>query len=287
MKQLLFALLLCIPTVMLAQKKAAPLAGFTVEAIVCVGDTVEFTNTANTSNVHYDFADGTDTRKENPRHIFKEGGSYLVVQTAYADGTSATFEFTIEVKEAPTITLSYTRDAVNDTVSMFIGQNVTVTIQESYDEYNWYRELSGKWARVAEGDPSYSTNTNGDYKLWVKNSDGCANEAPFWILTRERPADDDLINIIVENNVLTPNSDGINDVLFVKDLGNPDIYTNPLKIYIYNKAGTLIFQDENYANNWSGVNSSGTELPTGTYYFVATSQDRRGKTGYIDIIRSE
>ena len=275
-----------LPLLMFGQKKENPVAGFSITGGTCVGDTIQFENEANTSNVRYDFDDGTDTREPNPKHIFLEPGTYVIVQTALLDGNSATSEVTIEILSAPTITLNYSQTAQNDTVSMLVGQNVTISLEEAYNEYQWFRFENDVWVEKASGDQSYTTNIAGSYRLWTASSEGCSNQAPFWIETR-RIEDDDLFNIIMENNILTPNNDGINDVLVVKDLGDPNAYLNPLLLYIYNKAGVLVYQNENYANDWNGVDDGGAQLATGTYYFIAKSKDRRGKTGYVDIIRSE
>lgn len=287
MKQVILCLLLCTPIALLAQKKASPVAGFEADLSVCQGDTVLFTNTANTTNVYYDFGDGTDTRKENPLHIYPTAGSYLVKQTAYLDGTTATFELTVVVNPGPEVSLTFSRDAVADTVRMWIGQSLTVTVAESYPQYQWFRKVGQQWGALSSGDPSLVTTFDGAYKVLVSDAGGCQTEVPFWVIATAKPDDPNLINIIVENNVLTPNNDGVNDVLFVKDLLDPDIYTAPLALSVYNKAGVLIFQTDRYLNDWNGIGSSGQELASGTYYYVAQSEGRRGKAGFIDLIRSE
>ena len=58
-------------------------------------------------------------------------------------------------------------------------------------------------------------------------------------------------------NVLTPNGDGINDVLF---LGRFD---GVVSLAIFDRWGERVFQTGNYANDWSGGH-----LPDGVYYYV-------------------
>ena len=71
-----------------------------------------------------------------------------------------------------------------------------------------------------------------------------------------------ILNVVpatIENiNVVTPNNDGINDVLFFNYL---DFYPNA-QIQILNRWGQLIFESEDYQNNWNG--ESFTE---GTYFY--------------------
>lgn len=65
----------------------------------------------------------------------------------------------------------------------------------------------------------------------------------------------------------SPNGDGINDVLFMKELvGNPQ-----MDILVYDKAGSVVFVDPVYHNDWNGYANRGVHtgklLPNGTYLF--------------------
>ena len=67
-------------------------------------------------------------------------------------------------------------------------------------------------------------------------------------------------------NAFTPNGDGYNDtwrVLYDTELGE---FPN-LEVEIFNRWGSLVFHAKPYKNDWNGRNN-GTELPTGTYYYV-------------------
>ncbi len=69
----------------------------------------------------------------------------------------------------------------------------------------------------------------------------------------------------------SPNGDGINDVLVV-----PCIEDYPINnIKIYSRYGNLVYETNNYKNNWDGIPNQGVPrtssvLPTGTYYYVLT-----------------
>ncbi len=82
-------------------------------------------------------------------------------------------------------------------------------------------------------------------------------------------------NCILQN-VMTPNGDGINDVL---DLGT---FANPPRLNIYDRWGHLVFHDDAYGNDWTG-----SDLPEGTYYYVLQlKNDPSGaKQGYFDLLR--
>jgi gliding motility-associated-like protein len=69
-------------------------------------------------------------------------------------------------------------------------------------------------------------------------------------------------------NAITPNEDGLNDVLFFDFLHNrPDRYPDN-EIIIFNRWGDIVFRAKPYLNNWGGTNQSGKLLPQGTYYFI-------------------
>ena len=80
--------------------------------------------------------------------------------------------------------------------------------------------------------------------------------------------------------VFTPNGDGYNDK-FVVD--SPDI-TQPVSLSIYNRAGSLIFEESHYNNDWKGE-YRGNLLPKGTYFYII--KDATGKlfSGTISILR--
>jgi len=65
-------------------------------------------------------------------------------------------------------------------------------------------------------------------------------------------------------NVMTPNGDGVNDLLVFDGLG----YHPNTELYIYNRWGTLVYSDANYQNNWNGGG-----LNAGLYYFVLRLSD--------------
>ena len=68
---------------------------------------------------------------------------------------------------------------------------------------------------------------------------------------------------------LSPNGDGINDVMIFDGL---DKYPKS-QLYVFTRTGRLVFGSDDYQNNWGGINSVGktsnSELvPTGTYYYT-------------------
>ncbi|MEM6271324.1 MAG: gliding motility-associated C-terminal domain-containing protein [Bacteroidota bacterium] len=70
----------------------------------------------------------------------------------------------------------------------------------------------------------------------------------------------------VRQNVLTPNGDGINDVLFLGE------YNQPVSLAIFDRWGEQIYGAGSYANDFRGGN-----LPDGVYYYVLKVSGEGGK----------
>lgn len=78
------------------------------------------------------------------------------------------------------------------------------------------------------------------------------------------------------NYLLTPNSDGVNDVLYLKAISlSPS--NNSLKIY--NRYGQLVYEAEGYQNNFGGIAnvksviSRNRGLPNGVYFYILELRD--------------
>jgi gliding motility-associated-like protein len=66
-------------------------------------------------------------------------------------------------------------------------------------------------------------------------------------------------------DAFTPNGDGQNDRWIVTNNGGncvEQVYAN-----VYNRYGSLVYNNDNYQNNWDGT-YSGKPVPDGTYYYV-------------------
>lgn len=67
-------------------------------------------------------------------------------------------------------------------------------------------------------------------------------------------------------NVFTPNGDGMNDAYKIDGVSNP--CDDELKVEIYNRWGTKIFESDHTNFEWNGENKSGRKAPSGTYFVV-------------------
>ena len=70
-------------------------------------------------------------------------------------------------------------------------------------------------------------------------------------------------------NAFTPDGDGINDALVITGIEQYPENT----LVIFNRWGNIVFEVENYKNDWTGTTNvatilGGEDLPTGTYYYL-------------------
>jgi gliding motility-associated-like protein len=78
---------------------------------------------------------------------------------------------------------------------------------------------------------------------------------------------------------ISPNGDGKNDALIFEGLLTKPI---PNHLSIFDRIGNLVYETDNYQNNWAGETSKGTSLfektgsvPDGTYYYILDFYDKR------------
>lgn len=83
------------------------------------------------------------------------------------------------------------------------------------------------------------------------------------------------INNLFIPNALSPNGDGVNDMFRLPQLMS-DVQ---MRITIFTQWGQVVYQNENYLNNWDGKGNlgvfNGKDLEAGTYYYVLKIGDDR------------
>lgn len=120
----------------------------------------------------------------------------------------------------------------------------------------------------------------GIYNLIVKASNSVGFETTSYTITIIGPS------IIPQG--FSPNGDGENDKFQLIGLEN-----GPYKLSIYNRWGNIVYEKDNYQNEWGGeTNKSFTLLetdgllPDATYYYIIESANDKTKVGYVYINRS-
>jgi len=96
--------------------------------------------------------------------------------------------------------------------------------------------------------------------------------------TSEAPTDSSEVNVVIPN-VITPNSDGVNDLFEIENL------PENTEVIILNRWGNLVYSSVNYQNYWDGKDTSGKELADGVYTYKFTTETGAIGHGFVHLIR--
>ncbi len=240
----------------------------------CFGDSVIFTNTSSVNFVasHWRFGDGKDTWRENPVHIYQETNSFEVwLILTFSDASKDSTSIVITINTTPSVTL------INDV----FFQSLTASTAETDNEFLWYINSEV----TSETDSLIYYLESGTYSVIASNPYNCSDSVSVNIDLNDSPIPEDSLNIVVKNNILTPdNADGANDILFISGLVS---YQSAVFVAIFNKWGQKVYENNDYTNlgGFEGKNNSGQALDAGTYYYIIKTVGRKTATGYVDLIR--
>lgn len=174
-------------------------------------------------------------------------GGYTVIITDQ-NGCKDTVSVTITEPDAIAIVIGDTILPVCDQSNGSI--DITVSGGISAYVYQW---TNGSTTEDLADIPS------GSYGVTVTDQNGCSRSLS---LNLECDA------VLHIPQVLTPNSDGMNDVWFIEGLEN---YPSA-SVEIFNRWGNRVFYQNPYQNNWDGTSNNGAlgsgYLPDATYFFI-------------------
>ena len=80
-------------------------------------------------------------------------------------------------------------------------------------------------------------------------------------------------------NGITPNEDGINDVFKIVN----SVCCSYISIKIFNRWGNIVYQNDDYKNDWKGENNSGQRLVQGTYFVLLELPNGSKQSIYVDL----
>ncbi len=252
-----------------------PVANFEFEN-TCLGDQTNFTDksTVVVGNIQsrlWNFGDGNISTTTNPSIIYEQVGTYearLIVYSVY--GCSDTTHQDITIGEPPVFTLRLNDGTTiqdNQQVPIAPGQSLIFEAIGTYDSVLWMDEIPGF---------SFTVTSGGDYRVSVYRN-GCASTKYFTVVETVPPGPEPAVDIM---NLLTPNGDGHNDVWVIKDLDA----LRPAKVVIYNRSGRVVYQSNDYQNDWGGT-FNGNPVPEGTYYYMIEGNNGEVIKGPLSILR--
>ncbi len=239
---------------------------------------------------------------------------FEIVPNISGDTTGATYlwntgatDATIITAQSGTYSLEITTVdgcVVSDSITVVISDPVVVTLEEDFDvcpdfetiitatssdvgvTYQWF-ENGTLIADEGENTLIVLLTQDGpssqEYSVVVTNSDGCMGTAFVNVSLYTNNE-----NCVISQGI-SPNGDGLNDVLDLSFLNNR---TGIESFQVFNRNGTTVYDFVNYTNQWGGQTSDGEELPTGTYYYVLglTGEDPvfgSSYTGWVYINREK
>lgn len=117
----------------------------------------------------------------------------------------------------------------------------------------------------------------------------CGTEAFNYLLCQTGGCDTGLftVTILCPDRIFlpegfSPDGDGLNDKLVFTGLQ----YFAPAQLKVFNRYGTVVYESDDYANDWQGTSlDSGNALPDGTYFYVLRLADGKRYNSYLIINR--
>lgn len=195
--------------------------------------------------------------------LTEETGASLTVEqfgvysvTVDVDGCSTTDEVTILQKDDLEVTIA------NGDFQTCPQESHTLkaTTRERNVTYQWYLNgniLTGTTNSTVDIVLDQGTMGAQTYSVTISSA-GCTGSDSIDVSLYE------LTNCVITQGI-SPNGDGMNDSLELSWLNDR---SGIVKLKIYNRYGTLVYDQRNYSNEWHGQSTKGNTLPTGTYFYV-------------------
>jgi len=213
------------------------------DSIGCVNNT--YTLITPTTGVDFLWSTGDTV---DSIQVSNTGVYSLTITNAFGCTDSTTYE----ILSYPIPFADFTTDPVDGTGKLAEVEFIDLsTVESGGSIVEWAWSFGdGNTANTQIASHSYQTDGFYQQELTVTTADGCLSTL----------IKDYTINSVLNiPNVITPNGDGINDLLV---FGNLEFYPQS-SLRIFNRWGELLFEIADYKNNWDGQFMS-----DGVYYFI-------------------
>jgi gliding motility-associated-like protein len=159
-----------------------------------------------------------------------------------------------------------------DTVYLCPGDNLLLNAGEG-TSWSWGGDAATNTSQF------YTVTSPGIFSATVSGPCGLGSDQIVVLpCSDEEPADSNTIEFAFPN-VITPNSDGINDLFEVANL------PKNTEVLILNRWGNIVFSSANYQNNWDGKDPAGKELLAGVYTYKYKTQKGLSGHGFVHLLR--
>ena len=219
----------------------------------------------------FEWTPGTTTTSMDPivRRENLTPGSYIVIVT---DALGATGTASVTIGLVAPLTIHYvietaTNEPCNDgRINVFAIEGVEPFF------FEWTNALTGEFVSDAQ---NLTHRPSGIFNLIVADSRGCQIELEDIVLgcTYER---------VMPTILVTPNSDGFNDYLYIENIHLYPINT----VTIFNSYGAEVATIRNYDNGvpnrrWNGRDLNNRYVSDGTYWYVVQTEGVPPMIGWI------
>ncbi|MFN3952260.1 MAG: gliding motility-associated C-terminal domain-containing protein [Thermaurantimonas sp.] len=245
---------------------------------ICAGDSISVVASANQPAVNFRWL--TTPPLNNNVIVLKNPGTYIVEATNQNG-----------CKSFDTIRLTLNNPIANagPDQTIEIGQSVTLNGSGggAGASYYWFANkpvsFSNPLAQSTTSIPQTNRPDTITYYLVVTAVGGCQGIDSMRVFVVRTLSTDSIELFRNVPNLLTPNGDGINDVLDLRELlGN-----QTCELIVKNRYGRIVYSSLPYNHNWGGTDNAGVALPDGAYYILVVCNDEVIYRGSVTIIQSQ
>ncbi|MFT6502878.1 MAG: gliding motility-associated-like protein [Crocinitomicaceae bacterium] len=162
---------------------------------------------------------------------------------------------------------------LQDTFVVAANESILISGPQGFDTYSW--SPGGQLIDSTGQIVNFSGTESTVLTLSAIHPDGCTLTWTTVVI---------VVDLVVPNG-FSPNGDSYNDLFII-----PELDTVPGNLVVWNRWGDIVYQADNYANDWNGTCQSprcigqGEDLPEGTYFYQV---DAKGvtKEGYVTLKR--
>ncbi len=185
-------------------------------------------------------------------------GGYLTVKGTNLCGEGEpSLEYIVFVNELPEKAPAI--EGVSEICPDNSGNSYYVPLIRGAEDYLW--NFTGQGVQISGNANQIqfdilSNVTDGVLTVSGRNACGTGEASPPFSISFNETC-----NLFIPN-AFSPNDDGINDRFIIRNL-NPSS-----RFIVFDRSGKIVFETDNYDNDWDGKDKSGRMLPSDTYWYV-------------------
>lgn len=233
------------------------------ESIFCTNESIQlFASDVENGTYHWNGPNGFTANIQNPiieNPTSLDEGIYTL-KIIVAGCESETVSTNVTVSDFPEFIIEggCENNEENYVLRAFPVEN---SFLENEVSYGW----TGPEGFLSNENPISVTNLPiGMYSLTITNAEGCSNSLGFDVKS----------TVCKIPKGISPNNDGDNDSF---DLSGFDI----INLKIYSRYGRLVYEKEDYKDDWYGQDFKDRELPDATYFYYVLLNDGEERTGWV------